>query len=262
MEHKQHKTIKEQLAEHIAAYMTFTKPAGSSPQFVNPIEQVFINDQEGIEKAVHQLRSAWHLGYQSMPEMAALLEANGIQLIQLDAPFDFQGLSGWTTDQRAVIVINQHHDATHKTLLCLKELGHLLLKFPGNMSKLQINNICYRFAKAMLLPKAPLIMTLGRKRSKISNRELTVLSQKYGISRKNVLDRILDLGIISEYLHQQFCNWLEKTVQSSSQEIQTDVFKQLLYRAAVEEIIPMSRVNNLSVRRLREIKRPFVARCN
>ncbi len=260
MEHKQHQTIKEQLAEHIARYTAFKQISQMNNSFVNPLAELAIINEEAIEQAVYKLRAAWKLGYQSLPDLTELFSRHGIQLIELDAPFDFQGLSGWTTERRPVIVINQHHSVDHKILLSLKELGHLLLNFRTDFTKQQINKLCRRFAKAMLLPRPTMIMALGQKRRQITQRELAVLSQKHGPTTRCIMDRARDLQIISEQLHQQFISWLHHTTHTlSNQEMQTDCFKQLIYRAAVEEIIPMSRVNNLSVRRLREIKRPFLA---
>ena len=210
------------------------------------------------------------MGYNALPNVINLLEDLEIKVIEIDAPDEFDGFSGWANagpkskGVYPVIVVNVHYTIERKRLTALHELAHLLLNFSPGLSHRKIERLCYRFAAAMLVPEKTMRQELGNHRSHLSIPELIAIKETYGISIQAIMQRAKDLGIVSDFAFLNFRKWISKNraeeglgnyigVEKSSR------FEQLLYRAAAEEVISMSKAASLANLKLAEFRENFFA---
>ena len=119
----------------------------------------------------------------------------------------------------------------------------------------------------MLIPKETFLIELGTSRRKISIPELIAIKETYGISMQAIMARAFDLGVISDERFILFRRWLNSS-EDRRKEIglgeyinreHSSRFKQLLYRAASEEIISMSKAANLANMKLAEFRDELIA---
>jgi Zn-dependent peptidase ImmA (M78 family) len=75
-----------------------------------------------------------------------------------------------------------------------RELGRLVLDVSEDLTG---ETVCDRFSRAFLVPREGYVNDVGERRQKISQRELVLLKQKYGVSVQALVARMEDLGIIT-----------------------------------------------------------------
>ena len=122
--------------------------------------------------------------------------------------------------------------------------------------------MCFQFAGAMLIPEETFRREIGNKRSHISVPELIAIKENYGISIQAIMQRAKDLGIISDFAYLNFRKWISKnrSEEGLGQYLgkeQSSRFKQLIFRAAAEEVISMSKAANLSNQKLAAFRKEF-----
>ena len=143
----------------------------------------------------------------------------------------------------------------------------MLLSFHSDLDQKAIEKLCFRFAGAVLIPKETFLAELGQNRSRISLPELIAIKENYGISIQAIMARALDLGVINMDRFIRFRRWLNSSEDRRKEyglgkyvgREHSSRFKQLLYRAASEEIISMSKAANLANRKLAEFRDEMVA---
>lgn len=267
---KKEAAIREQVTDKVERYLEVEQFLDIRSEFTNPIANRTITTGEDVEQAVNFLLSHWQLGYNALPNVINLLEDLEIKVIEIDAPDEFDGFSGWASaglksnGLYPVIVLNIHYTIERKRLTALHELGHLLLNFAPALDHKEKERLCYRFAGAMLIPEQTMRQELGNHRSHLSVPELIAIKETYGISIQALVQRAKELGIITEYMFIEFRKWISKNraeeglgnyigVEKSSR------FEQLLYRAAAEEVISMSKAASLGNQKLAEFREKFIA---
>lgn len=256
--------IKQKVTDIVERYLEVEQFLSIESGFSNPIGDLEIKDKKDVEKAVNKLLKAWRIGFNALPNVIELLEDKEIKVIEIDAPDEFDGFSGWADGQYPVIVINRHYTIERKRLTALHELGHLVLKFHKDISHKEMERMCFQFAGAMLIPEETLRMEIGDSRSHISIPELIVIKENYGISIQAIMQRAKDLEIISEFAYIQFRKWISsnRAEEGLGQYIgkeQSGRFLQLIFRAAAEEVISMSKAANLANLKLAAFRKQFVA---
>jgi Zn-dependent peptidase ImmA (M78 family) len=199
-----------------------------------------------------------------LPNVIDLLEDKEIKVIEIDAPDEFDGFSGWADGKIPIIVINKNYNVERKRLTALHELGHLILTIKSDISDKDKERICFQFAGAMLLPETTFKTEIGDSRSHFSLPELIAIKESYGISIQAIMARAKDLGIITELQFVSFRKWIshnrtEDGLGAYSGLERAFRFKQLIYRAAAEEVISLSKAANLSNQKLAEFRKEFVA---
>ena len=267
---KKEAAIREQVTDKVERYLEVEQFLDIRSAFTNPIAKRTITTGEDVEQAVNYLLKHWQLGYNALSNVIDLLEDLEIKVIEINASDEFDGFSGWArarSDRKAsypVIVVNVHYTIERKRLTALHELAHLLLSFSSKLSHKDKERLCYRFAAAMLVPEQTMRKKLGNHRSHLSIPELIAMKETYGISLQALVQRAKDLGIISEHRFIEFRRWISKNrkeeglgnyigVEKSSR------FEQLLYRAAAEEVISMSKAASLANLKLAEFREKFFA---
>lgn len=263
---KEINAIKEKVIDSISNYIELEQFLNMSSLFVNPIHDVLISNGDDVELAVNKLLDSWKLGFNALPNVVGLLEEKEIKVIEIEGNEHFDGLSGWANKNIPVIVINKNFPIERKRLTALHELAHLLMVFSNELEPKQKEKLCHRFAGAMLMPKETFLQELGRYRTQISIPELVALKETYGISIQAIMARAKDLEIISEEKFIRFRVWMNQD-EKRRKEIglgayigreQSVRYKYLLFRAASEELISMSKAANMANQKLAAFRDEFI----
>ena len=230
---------------------------------MNPIENYVINSDNDVEIAVNLLLKKWKWGINALPNVIDLLEDKEIKVIEIEAPEEFDGLSGRANNDIPVIVVNKSYNIERKRLTALHELGHIILNFHESVNYRQKEKLCFRFAGAMLIPEETFRNELGNKRVNISLKELISIKEIYGISIQAIMARAKDLNIISDYTYLNFRKWIAKNRKESGLgeyqgNEESKRFIQLLYRAASEDVVSMSKAANLANQKLAAFRKSFM----
>lgn len=264
---KNSKAIQQQVIDEIEKYIEIELFLNISSEFLNPIKSLEIKTGVDVENAVNHLLTEWKIGFNALPNVIELLEDKGVKVVELDANDDFDGLSGWANETIPVIVINKKYPIERKRFTALHELGHLLLSFKAELDPKTIEKLCYRFAGAILIPQETFLIEFGASRRKISISELIAIKESYGISIQAIMARAKDLGLINEDRYIEFRIWLNKSIERKKEigfgqfvgKEHSGRFKQLIYRAAAEDIISMSKAANLANQKLATFREEFIA---
>ena len=160
-----------------------------------------VSSLEEAEKAAEELRSAWNLGGDPIPNMVAVLENRHIHVIEIDAEEGFDGLSlRVTNDDEATValgvVTRRGVPGGRQRLSLAHELGHLVLSVDSGIDE---EKAAFRFGAAFLAPAKSLYRDVGRRRKFVSGHELVLLKRRYGMSMQALLLRMRDLGVINAY---------------------------------------------------------------
>jgi Zn-dependent peptidase ImmA (M78 family) len=257
-------SIKEMVTEVLERYLEIEKFLNIESTFTNPISGIRIAKLSDAENAALKLRSAWKLGLNALPNVIDVLEDKEIKVIEIDAPDGFDGFSGWADDAIPIIVINKKFNLERKRLTALHELGHLVMNFGENIDNKEKEKLCYQFAGAMLLPETTFKSEIGDSRSHFAVNELIALKENYGMSIQAIMARARDLDIITDYQFINFRKWInhnrtEEGLGEYRGHEQALRFKLLIFRAAAEEVISLSKAANLSNQKLAEFRKEFVA---
>jgi Zn-dependent peptidase ImmA (M78 family) len=259
--------IKEDVTNTIERYIELEQFLNFTYSFQNPIKDRVIKDGDDVENAVNYLLDQWKLGFNVLSNVIELLEDKEIKVIELDAQDEFDGLSGWASNDIPVIVVNKTFPVERKRFTALHELGHLLLNFDVSLEEKEIERLCHRFAGAFLMPKETFIKEIGTSRKSISISELVNLKESYGISMQAIMARAKNLKVINDDYYITFRKWVNKH-EDHKKEIGfgsfkgsegSTRFKQLLYRATAEEIISMSKAANLANQKLATYRDEYIA---
>lgn len=261
---KELNAIRQTVTDVVERYLEVEQFLNIEPAFVNPLSGLPVSDYAGVNNAALELRKAWNLGLDALPNVIDLLEDKEIKVIEVDASDEFDGFSGWADGKIPVIVLNRNYKVERKRLTALHELGHLVLQINNEVSDKEREKLCFQFAGAMLLPESTLKAEFGSSRSRFSIPELIAIKEAYGISIQAIMARARVLGIINEFQFISFRKWIshnltEAGLGSFSGLERAYRFKQLIYRAAAEEIISLSEAANLSNQKLAEFRKEFVA---
>ncbi len=256
--------IKQTVTDWVERYIEVEQFLNIESGFLNPIKNMVISTIQDIDQAVLMVRAEWKLGLNALPNVIDLLEDKEIKVIEIEAPDEFDGFSGWADGRIPIIVINKTYNVERKRLTALHELGHLILNLNKATSEKEKERFCFQFAGAMLIPESTFKSEIGDVRSHFSIPELIAVKETYGISIQAIMARAKDLGIISQPQFIAFRKWIsrnrtEEGLGNYKGDEHSFRFKQLIYRAAAEEVISLSKAANLSNQKLAEFRKEFIA---
>lgn len=240
--------IQETAKDRLERYFELEELTNAQLSFTNPIEDFIIKNLDDIETAAEQVRAVWNLGLKPIPSVIEMLEEKGIKVLEVDATDGFQGFSA-EANAALIVVINANDDAFRKRFTAIHELAHILLKFEEG---LDIEKYCHAFSGAFLFPKPSVIEVFSAKRKKVSFAELIQQKCYYGISIQAILMRLRNLDIIADSTYKGFIIWMNKAGYRTKEPgeyagVEKAMrFSQLLYRAAVEEVISLSKAASLN----------------
>lgn len=217
-----------------------------------------IESLDEAEALANELRKAWKLGIDPIPNMTELLEERGIKVLLADLP---KKVSGFTcmvkrpayADETPVIVVNRALTLERRRFTMAHELGHRMIDSNGGGD---VEKLCHRFAGAFLVNREHLMQIIGERRSAFGVREITDLKRLYRISASAFLVRLEQAGAMRRTSMEYAFRTYGKTWRSTEPEAleppekqgeseQPERFERLVYRAAAEDLISVSKAVEL-----------------
>lgn len=263
---KRLEAVKVEILDRLEPYLELEDILQVNTHFRNPLSKLPIQFIEDAELAADQLREAWIIGTNPIPNSLEMLEDAGIKVVEVTADRQFDGLSTWIRQDIPIIVLNQQLDVLRKRFTAMHELGHLLLQLPDDADHRFAEKVCNRFAGAMLIPAGELTKELGSKRRHLILSELIAVKEYFGISLAALVYRCQDQGIFPRALTDRFWKWrsqdpnlrMENGFGAYSGVEHSNRFEQLLYKALAEDIISLSKAAGLSRMPIEELKQKYV----
>jgi Zn-dependent peptidase ImmA (M78 family)/DNA-binding XRE family transcriptional regulator len=261
---KDENRVKYQTLDFLERFIEIENVMDLHSSFDNPLKNAVIKNQNDVEEASLYLRKAWDLGIAPISNLMELLEDKGVRILEVDLPYQFDGLSAWA-DGIPVITVNKNHDLVRRRFTIVHELAHLMLTF-NNCNRDDLEKLCHNFAGAFLIPKVKMIEEIGSHRSRITFLELKKLKGIYGISIMALMVRAKKLGIINETVYKKFFILASKSGWRSGSSMEpghyvgreyANRFSQLVSWAVAEDIITMSKGAELMNLRLPEFRKGF-----
>lgn len=240
---KQESALLEQAQVGLDRYLELEEIAGASTVVDNPLSGIKVATLEHAENAAKQLRDAWDLGGNSIPQVVEMLEEHGIRVLEADAPESFDGLAAWAGDIPFMLVNRKVKDRCRLRFTLLHELGHLLMLIPEALEQKEIEKLCNRFASALLFPAEAFRSHFGERRRHVTLHELISLKEEWGMSIAAIAYRAKDLGILSEDRHRSFsinlsqCGYKKEEPGAYAMPERPQRFKQITLRSFAEEVI-------------------------
>lgn len=245
----QEKKIIECTHDWIERYLQVEALFDNSPEFNIDKTKYKVNKIEDVENLAIQLRKDWELGLDPIDNLMEVLENNGVKIWSINHNFEhFDALKMWVNDTIPIIVVKDDIPGDRQRFNLSHELGHLILEISDKLDNEKVVN---RFAGAFLVPPSRAYEELGYHRRNISLQELVILKRKFGMSIQAWIYRAKDLGIISESKMKEYFISLRKENQHKEEpggNIQSEKpmrMEQLIHHAVAEDIISMSRANEL-----------------
>lgn len=233
----------EQAQVGLDRYLELEEIAGASTAVDNPLEGLRVATFEDAENAAEQLRDAWDLGGNPIPQVVEMLEERGIRVLEAEAPESFDGLAAWAGDIPFMLVNRKVKDSCRLRFTLLHELGHLLMRIPEGLAPKEVEKLCNRFASALLFPAEAFRSHFGERRHHVTLPELISLKEEWGMSIAAIAYRAKDLGILSEDRHRSFSINLSQLGDKKEEPgayampERPQRFKQIALRIFAEEVI-------------------------
>ena len=252
---KQIDSIKEKVKDFLERYLEVENLLNIQTEFSKPLKNIHISDISQVEKAALKLIKDWNLGYDPIPNVIEMLEENGVRVIEMDAPEEFDGLSTYV-GKIPVVVINKNFTIERKRFTALHELGHLVLDIADDADE---ERICHAFAGALLLPDDCLEKRIGDQRNNIAPGELVSIKEQFGISVQAIMMRAQLKGIVDSNAANRFWrsmagNKKEDGLGSFNGNEKSYRFEHLIFRLAAEDIVSLSKAANLAGMKLSEFR--------
>jgi len=192
-----------------------------------PVHGLPVTGLDDAEDAAENMSKRWHLGCAPIANLVDVLETHFVHVIELDSNRDFDGVSAVVRDKygrvvAAGIVTRRGIPAERQRLSLAHELGHIVLKVDASVDK---ESAAFRFGGAFLAPREVLRSTVGCRRECITDEELKLLKNRFGMSRQALLHRMNDLEIITDRYYAWWCReinvrgWKHKEPDESAPEL-------------------------------------------
>lgn len=192
--------VKATVAQAMEARVRLQEINGERNGASLPIRTLRVDDVDAAELAAMRMRREWQLGLDPVACLADLLEEHFVQVIPIEAPAKFDGLSALTRDEKgkvmvAAVVTKKDVTQARQRFNLAHELGHLVMNVAPSLDE---EKAAHRFAGAFLAPSGALTRQTGERRTSITLEELLMLKRRFGMSIQALLFRLKDLQIISQ----------------------------------------------------------------
>lgn len=216
-----------------------------------------------IDEAEHlarDVREAWKLGLDPIPNMTELLEEKGLKVLVATLSDNISGFTclvgradrDW---KLPVIVVNDRFSLERRRLTLAHELAHQLID-PESLSPEDEEKAATVFAGAFMMTREHLLVEVGKHRHALGYQEIIGLKRLYRVSGAALLMRLRQLNIISQstltYAFQGIARgWrtqepeeLEHAAERGTWE-RPRRFERLCYRALAEGLISLTKTTEL-----------------
>lgn len=145
-----------------------------------------------VDDFAAKLRKQYDLGSAPISSVSNTLEQAGWKTIEMESLNGY--VSGYErTTKTPFLLYPSLFVVDDFRFDLLTSVGYAYLE--GETDK-DTREVVERFARAMFLPAKQVEFEFGKARDVVSISELTMIKQKYGISKRQVMKRLLELGII------------------------------------------------------------------
>ncbi|MEM7530161.1 MAG: XRE family transcriptional regulator [Pseudomonadota bacterium] len=226
-----------------------------------PIGPARLTTEDAAEAIADQVRDAWDLGDDPIPNLTELLEERGLKVFVMDLPKSVSGLTCWVArpdngQPMPVIVVNQGHGLERRRFTLAHELAHRVL---DATAPINIERAANRFAGALLVPATHLRRRVSSAqhpgRRQISYGEIIRLKRFYRVSAAALLMRLTQIEVLSDsavrYAFQTFASSWRKSEPEPLEENADHLFEmprrfeRLCYWALAERLIAPTRAAQL-----------------
>jgi Zn-dependent peptidase ImmA (M78 family) len=232
-----------------------------SSQWHCPVQEpVALVDPGEAEELAVQVRAAWKLGIDPIPNMTELLEEKGLKVLTVPLPDRVSGFTclvkrPYDLPDLPVIVVNDQFSLERRRLTLAHELAHRVID-THSLSDKDEERAATLFAGAFLMPREHLLREVGKHRNAFGYNEIVCLKRLYRVSGAALLMRLRQLDVISEstliYAFQTIARgWrtqepqeLEESHIRGKRE-RALRFERLCYRALAEGMISLSKAAEL-----------------
>jgi Zn-dependent peptidase ImmA (M78 family)/DNA-binding XRE family transcriptional regulator len=172
------------------------------PEIDLPSDPLLISDAR-IERAAEQCRKYWGLGEEPIPNVASLLERNGVVLArdQLQESLDALSMRSTSETDRIFCIVSTMGSTARARYNLLHELGHAVLHKKLDRWHLENNQLhklierqAFKYAACMALPTEAFASDVYS----LSLDSFIELKERWGFSIGAMVMRCEDLGIIRE----------------------------------------------------------------
>lgn len=256
---KKQEAIKMDIIYQLEKYLEIEGITGNAVDFA--IRKRKVTCADDAKDAAQKLRDKWQLGTDPIAKPIALLESEGVKIIQIEEDDKFDGVSIMIDGKIALIVLNKKKTEERKRLTLFHELAHLVLNIDESLDE---EKICNVFASEMLLPSEKFQSIFSASRKGITLFELREVQREYGISPEAQMLKANQLGIINDNRYKLFCirknqnkRLLDELRLSFYPKEETNRFKRLVFMALAKEQISFSKAASLLGVGVDEIHREF-----
>ena len=263
------------LIDSLERYLTIERILDLQPgtEWVERRRYDSVASEPEIDGKADALRNLWDLGMDPIPSLCALLEDNGIKVVEADLPERVNGLACHVVrDGRHVaeaVVVSTRINVERKRFTLAHELAHRIIRSTGNPA-VNLETAMNRFAGAFLMPARSLAAEVGSQRSRITYYELVRLKHAYGVSAAALLVRLGQLGVLpASAVRHAFATYARSWRREEPSPIGDDSgfaafekprrFETLVSRAVGEELISPVRAASLLDKPLDYVERQISA---
>jgi len=242
--------LKVLIQDHIERYLEVEEILGKVSNVTVAYDNDVLSTPSQMCGKARKVRDEWDLGTDAIANVQDVLEARGIKVITIDAPEDFDGVSGIVNDKDMVIVLNgKRKHVERRRFTAMHELGHLLYDrlFSPELTQREKERLCDAFASEMLLPSSIIAQNFNPG-DKMSTSELRKLQVEYGISADAIMHKLKELEYISDSRYKLFCirkgksESFKKFIEDSCYaENLSNRFETMVYSAAAKDLISISK---------------------
>lgn len=222
------------------------------------------------DQAAMEIRIAWLLGRDPIPNMVELLEEHGLKVICEPLADAIDGMTAYVRRSDGVrlpvIVVNASHTGERQRFTLAHELAHIVMA-PTGLSEAEVEKAAHRFAGAFLMPAEILWAEMGRSRSRISLGELFTLKALLGVSVQAITYRCKDLDLFSSAMFKRLFDEFKRQGWRDPPYIEPQAvahesaqrLARLCYRAVEEELVSEARAAEALGISVRELDRRMSA---
>jgi len=158
---------------------------------------------EDAEETANELRKAWDLGEDPIPDMTMLLEEYGIKVLMVKLPNSVSGMTCFAmrndgSESLPIVVINRSHNLERRRFTLAHELAHRVISLGNQLSDADEEKAAQRFAGAFLMHADHLRREVGKHRDKFGYKEVIYLKRMYRVSAAALVMRLQQIGIIAK----------------------------------------------------------------
>lgn len=256
---KKQEAIMTDVSYKLEKYLEIEDITGMKKDF--SLRKYRVTCMEDAKEAARKLRTKWNLGTDPIANPIALLESEGVKVIQLNEDDKFDGVSITIDGKIMLIVLNANKPEERKRLTEFHEFGHQVLDIDESLDE---EKVCNVFASEMLLPSDKFKSIFSSSRKGITLFELREVQREYGISPEAQMLKAHQLGIINDNRYKLFCirkNQNKALLADLREPLypkeETNRFKRLVFMSLAKEQISFSKAASLLDMGVDEVHQEF-----